>query len=110
MAFMLAASPQGGVANPVHVTTQSAADKCREDVEIFQPKGGIVDNEKIAIDIADRYLRRALPGMFVRPLSAKLRNGIWIVHGFQPERGVGGTAYIEMCRSNGKVLKIYGTQ
>jgi hypothetical protein len=40
------------------------------------------------------------------PYIARLNNGVWTVEGSLPEGWRGGTAYIEINRADGKVLKV----
>jgi hypothetical protein len=41
-----------------------------------------------------------------KPYVARLRNGVWTVEGSLPKDWVGGTAYIEINKADGKVLKV----
>jgi hypothetical protein len=41
-----------------------------------------------------------------KPYLARLNNGVWTVEGSLPNGWVGGTAYIEINKADGKVLKV----
>ncbi len=41
-----------------------------------------------------------------KPFVARLSNGVWIVEGSLPDGWDGGTAYIEINKADGKVLKV----
>jgi hypothetical protein len=41
-----------------------------------------------------------------KPYVARLKNGIWTVEGSLPKDWYGGTAYIEINKADGKVLKV----
>jgi hypothetical protein len=75
----------------------------------YKPKEGFVPNKETAIKIAeaiwlpiygDRIYKR-------KPFVAELKNGkTWIVQGTLPKGWDGGTPYIEIQKSDGKILLV----
>jgi hypothetical protein len=41
-----------------------------------------------------------------KPYKTYLKDNIWVVTGFLPQGYIGGTAYIEIRKSDGKILKV----
>jgi len=66
--------------------------------------------EEIAKEIGFQYLHLYFPRDRLRPLSAKLKNGIWHVESYFAEGDIGGAANVLICQSNGRVLAIYHEQ
>jgi hypothetical protein len=74
----------------------------------YVPKSGFVPNKTTAIKIAEaiwlpiygeRIYRKKL-------YTVKLENGIWIIEGTLPPNSKGGVPYIEIQKTDGKVLKV----
>ncbi len=70
---------------------------------------GVVPDGRTAIRIAlavwePIYGDKQIEGE--KPYIARLRNGVWTVKGSLPEGWVGGTAYIEINKADGKVLNV----
>ena len=77
---------------------------CRERIGFFQPSAGVVSTPRIAKEVAFLYLHQVYPREPLRPLSAKLDKGVWYVDGYFPKGEIGGTAHLEMCQSDGRVV------
>lgn len=74
----------------------------------FQPKAGVVPDEKTAIRIAEAVLLPIYGERTIgseRPLKA-LRDGVWMVEGTLPKGVDGGTAVVRLSRDDGRVLFI----
>src|SRR6476469_2341913 len=68
---------------------------------------GVVSSERIAKDVAFRYLNSVYPNdRTLRRLKATLANGVWTVNGTLPKERLGGAAGISLCQSNGRVLEV----
>ena len=69
---------------------------------------GLVPNEETAIKIAEAiWLPIYGENIYQnKPFKARLKNKIWIVEGSVPIEAEGGAPYIEIQRSNCKVLKV----
>jgi hypothetical protein len=75
----------------------------------FIPKNGIVPDSVTAVKIAEAIWLPVYGKEIYneQPFTAKINNkGIWIVEGSLPEGAVGGTAYAEIRKKDGKVIKI----
>ncbi|MBB4097480.1 hypothetical protein [Sphingomonas kyeonggiensis] len=74
--------------------------------------GGIVKNMDRAMALGAVYLVDIYGKDTIRfPLSAKIKNGVWLVEDSGPGRGaIGGSRYVEICQSNGAVLSTFETQ
>lgn len=83
---------------------------CREPVGFFQPRNGAIATEEAAKEVGFQYLHEAFPRDELRPLSAKLQNGVWHVEGYIEVGAAGGAANVLMCQSNGRAIKIYHEQ
>ena len=83
---------------------------CRERIGFFQPSAGVVSTPRIAKEVAYLYLHQVYPRDPLRPLSAKLEKGVWYVDGYFPKGDIGGTAHLEMCQSDGRVVRLYAAQ
>lgn len=87
--------------------------RCATPVEFHRAAAGMIPNAAVAKQVGLAYMRGAyadLPEVPGQTLDAELRNGIWYV-GLNPPAGwLGGGPNVEICRSNGLVLKIYATQ
>lgn len=75
-------------------------------------EGGIVSNADRATALGAVYLIDIYGKNVIRlPLSARLRNGVWLVEDSGPGKGaIGGSRYVEICQSNGAVLSTFETQ
>jgi len=71
-----------------------------------------VGNADRAIALGTIYLVDIYGKNVIRlPLSASLRNGVWLVEDNGPGKGaIGGSRYVEICQSNGAVLSTFETQ
>ena len=87
-----------------------ATSICRERIGFFQPSAGVVSTPRIAKEVAFLYLHQVYPRTPLRPLSAKLEKGVWYVDGYFPKGDIGGTAHLEMCQSDGRVVRLYAEQ
>lgn len=83
--------------------------RCAETVNLYghEPDDGVVSSESIAVDVAYAYLKAIYPDdRYLRPMRARLNNGVWVVNGSLPKHMLGGVAGISLCQSNGRVLEI----
>jgi hypothetical protein len=82
--------------------------------DLPQPPGGLIYNDALARRVAFVYLTSIFGhplAQGVLPLQARLERGIWYVQGAPaPPDAMGGTLYIQICQSNGRVLSYLGTQ
>jgi len=80
------------------------------DTKGYVPPEGFVPNETTAIKVAQAVLETIYGKKdldFVQPLKAELVNQtLWVVRGSLPKGTLGGTPYIEIQKSDGKVLKV----
>jgi hypothetical protein len=87
-----------------------AATICRERITFWQPPAGIVSTPYIAKEVAYLYLYRIFPDKRLRPLRARLAKGVWYVDADFPKLQIGGTAHLQMCQSDGRVIHLYAEQ
>ena len=75
-------------------------------------KGGVVNDVERAKSLGLVYLFAIYGKKVVTlPLSATLKNGVWLVEDAGPGKGAaGGARYVEICQSSGAVLQTYRTQ
>ena len=77
------------------------------------PKNGFVPDEETAIKVAEAILipiygERVL---MKRPFIAELKGDIWYIKGTLPEEyTVGGVPYVEIQKSDCKILEVYHTK
>ena len=71
---------------------------------------GLINNETLAKQIARDILRSTFDSVPSEPLIATLKRGIWYIQDRPHPGEPGGNLYIQICRSNGRVLNVYGTQ
>jgi len=90
-----------------------AAKAAKKAKHSFKPKDGFVPNGAVAIHIAEAVLTPIYgPETMAkeRPLTAKLKKGIWLVQGTMPcpagNRCVGGVVEAEIAKANGKILRV----
>lgn len=80
------------------------------DITNITLENGFIPNEQIAKEIAE-IIWYPIYGEDIfseKPFRAKLTDDkVWKVYGTLPEFWIGGTAYMEICQDNGKVLDIY---
>lgn len=68
----------------------------------------IVPDEITAIRISEAIFT-AIYGYDIyesRPYTIECKNGIWIIEGTMPKKAKGGVPYIEIQKSDGKILKL----
>ena len=73
----------------------------------FIPPNGFVPDKQTAINVAEAVLlpiygKEALN--YAKPLTAILDNNTWVIEGKKREGSYGGTVYIKIQKSDGKVL------
>ena len=80
----------------------------------FQPPQGYVPDAKTAIRIAVAVLTPIYGEkqvQFEKPYRATLKNGIWTVNGSLPNSfTVGGTAFIQISKKDGRILFVMHTK
>lgn len=75
----------------------------------WKPQDGYVTNEASAIKIAEAVWLNVYGPKIQgdKPFKAKLINGkVWVVEGTFNSDGFGGVPYIEIQKSDGKILKV----
>jgi hypothetical protein len=80
--------------------------RCAQAIDVLVSKGGVISSERIAKKVAAQYLAAILVNDDLL-LDANLKNGIWTVSRSADASRVGGSAAIQMCQSNGRVLAIH---
>lgn len=86
--------------------TVSAADI---PMHSYNPDAGFVPDSATAISIAKAVLipiygKEAIERE--QPFTAKLNNGTWTVTGSVPQGMVGGTALVELAKSDGRIERV----
>jgi hypothetical protein len=76
---------------------------------------GVVSGPGVARQVATDYFMAVLPDIPVhdlmqRPVETKLQRGVWYVNTTVPKNAIGIQLFIEICQSNGRVLKLTGAQ
>jgi hypothetical protein len=82
-------------------------------VAMYQPAGGMIPDAEEAKRVAVVYFRRHYPDIDLDgyEIRAQLVNGVfWHVEAAVPADALGGGPNIQMCRSNGSVIRLYATQ
>lgn len=120
--------PPAGRADPMQQRKDAAArtpaerstdPRCTGDTKYFwfndftPVPGGLIPDEKRAIQFGVAYMATVYPAERLRedrPWRANLNNGIWHVQGTLPPGSAGGTHQVELCRSNGRVLRFWAEQ
>lgn len=91
------------------VGADTDAARCPMPVQRDQTPRAMIDNENTAKQIAEIYLTKIygaeLKGEL--PLQASLQDGIWYLRGHSRQLMVGGVAEIDLCQSNGQVLRVF---
>ncbi|MBN2007788.1 YbbC/YhhH family protein [candidate division KSB1 bacterium] len=81
-----------------------------EDDKGIRPKDGFVPDKDTALKIAE-VIWLPIYGKSIydsKPFTAKLKNdSVWIVEGTLPDDWDGGVPYIEIQKSDCKILKVY---
>jgi hypothetical protein len=83
--------------------------RCASRIGFYQPPTGIVSTPKNASRVAEIYLSSVYGSDQIKsqlPFDITAENGVWLVTGKLPRGFVGGVAEIEICQSNGLVLRI----
>jgi len=72
------------------------------------PKEGVVPDAETAIKVAEAIWLPVFGDKIYenKPFKANLKDGVWIVEGTLPAGYKGGTPYIEIQKSDCKILKI----
>jgi hypothetical protein len=83
------------------------------EIEGYIPQTGLIPTADMAIQIAEIILINIYGKENIeeqRPFSINLENNIWIIEGHLGEGYLGGVAYIEIDKINGKILKVIHTK
>ena len=72
----------------------------------------MVPDERTAVRIAEAVMEGRCGECFSHnlPHVAKLKDGVWTVHGTLPEGWLGGTLEIKIEAATGRILDMYNTQ
>ena len=91
-------------------TVASVDVRCSARVGFYQPHEGIVSTSETAAQVAEVYLNNIYGAPTIQrelPLRVGLDRGVWKVEGKRlPVYAVGGVAEIQICKSNGLVLRL----
>lgn len=94
----------------VAVVVASADARCAARVGFYQPPEGIVSTAQSAARVAEIYLTRTYGAPVIRgelPFKVRLDRGVWTIEGKDLPLGwEGGVAELQICRSNGLVLRV----
>jgi NTF2 fold immunity protein len=86
-----------------------------EEKPNYVPTAGYVPNEKVAARIAEAVLSEIYGDKQIRkqlPFNVTLKGDVWFVNGYRPSRDFfgriikGGTAKIEISKTDGKILRV----
>ncbi|MDB5674599.1 MAG: hypothetical protein JWM65_1581 [Sphingomonas bacterium] len=84
--------------------------RCSARVEFNQAPQAMIDDPDMAMEIAKIYLIKFYGTKVMKdevPLRVSLQGDVWHLTGRDLPRGnVGGVAEIDLCRSNGQVLRV----
>jgi hypothetical protein len=79
-----------------------------------KPANGYVPNEETAIKIAEAVIIPIYGEKVVKnekPFIAELKDStIWVIHGTLRKGRIGGVTYVEINKSDGRILNIYATK
>jgi hypothetical protein len=87
--------------------------RCAGLTKAVQRDVALVDNSALARAIAVTYLSSIYGKDQIQrnlPIRVRLEDGIWYAEGRLPVGRVGGVPYIEICQSNGRVLRYSHTK
>ena len=79
----------------------------------YFPDSGFVSTPEIAFQIAEAVLYQIYGKELIeeqKPFSINLENDIWLIDGYLPPGMKGGTAYIEISKKTGEILKVLHTK
>jgi hypothetical protein len=79
----------------------------------YVPPNGFVPDDKTAIAIAEAILVPIYGKKQIhseKPLQAKLKNGIWTVHGTLPEGWLGDTAEVKLAKKDARMIMVEHTK
>lgn len=74
----------------------------------YSPDAGFVPDSVTAISVAETLLLPIVGANYTRdqhPLSAVLRDSVWVVTGSLPDGAIGGAVVLEIAKSNAAVLR-----
>jgi len=84
--------------------------RCSAAIEFNQEPQAMIDNPDMAMKIAEIYLTKFYGEKVMKaevPLRASLQGDVWHLTGRDlPTGSVGGVAEIDLCRTNGQVLRV----
>ena len=84
--------------------------RCVAPVEVDERPQVMIEDPDMAMKIAEIYLTKVYGAETMKgelPLSVSLHGNIWHLSGKAlPRQNVGGVAEIDLCRSNGQVLRV----
>ena len=84
--------------------------RCSSTIEFNQEPQAMIDNPDMAMQIVEIYLTKFYGAKVMKdevPLRVSLQGDVWHVTGKGvPTGSVGGVAEIDLCRTNGQVLRI----
>jgi len=89
-------------------TSLKKPEDTRKNLSGYVPKTGFVPNAATAIKIAEAVWF-PIYGKSIytkKPYKVSLKNNIWIVEGSIPANHVGGVPYIEIQKTDARILKV----
>ncbi len=96
-----------------YVINKKLSSSGYSEVKGHLPENGVVPTAKVAFQIAEPILINVYGKENIeseKPFSINLEADVWIIEGSLEEGYDGGVAYIEIRKSDGKVLTVIHTQ
>jgi len=98
---------------PNYVIDEGLSSKDYSNFNGYFPKDGLVPTADIAFQIAEPILNKIYGREKIeneKPFSINLENDIWIIEGHLNRDLLGGVAYMEIQKSDGRILKVIHTK
>jgi hypothetical protein len=84
--------------------------RCAARVGFYHPPHGVISSPEVAARVAEAYLDAIYGKKIIDrelPLKVSIQRGVWHVSGKDlPTGWVGGVAEIDLCQTNGQVLRV----
>lgn len=92
---------------------RSLSSSCYSSISSITPEDGLVPTAEVAFQIAEAVLASVYGKERIekgKPFSVNLENDVWLIEGALEKDMLGGTAYVEIKKSNGEILKVIHTK
>jgi hypothetical protein len=96
-----------------YVIDGNLSSKDYSDFESYAPKDGLIPTAELAFRIAEAVLVQIYGREKIekeKPFSINLENDVWIIEGHLDKELLGGVAYMEIQKNDGKILKVIHTK